>query len=93
MDKRLEVEFPEIEFNTNDIMIKAEKIIEKKRKRDQSIFLVIIIFLGIVLFQSFVNYQNYYIIIQIVILFVISPVVLLINYMNSGFVKGHHHEY
>ena len=38
MDKRLEVEFPEIEFNTNDIMIKAEKIIEKKRKRDQSIF-------------------------------------------------------
>ncbi len=93
MDRRLEIEFPEIEFDTNDIMIKAEKIIEKKRKRDQSIFLVVIILLGIVLFQSFVNYQNYYIIIQLVILFVISPVVLLLNYINSGFVKGHNHEY
>ena len=65
MDKRLEIEFPEIEFDTNDIMMKAEKIIEKKRRRDQRIFLVLIILLGIVLFQSFMNYQNYYIIIQL----------------------------
>lgn len=93
MDKRLEIEFPEIEFDTNDIMMKAEKIIEKKRKRDQIIFLLVIIFLGIVLFQSLINYQSYFIFIQIAFLLILSPTVLLLNYLKSGYVKGHNHEY
>jgi hypothetical protein len=93
MDKRLDIKFPKIEFDTSAIILEAEHIIEKKQKRDSMIFVGLILLMGSALLISLVYMQQYFIIVQIVLMVIISPLVLLGNFINKFMRKGHSHEY
>ena len=93
MDKRLDIKFPKIEFDTSVIILEAEHIIEKKQKRDSVIFVGLILLMGSALLISLVYMQQYFIIVQIVLMVIISPLVLLGNFINKFMRKWHSHEY
>jgi type IV secretory pathway TrbL component len=93
MDKRLQVDFPDIEFDSSLIIKEAELRIEKKRKHEQLIFIVIIAFLGIVMLLSLICFQQFFIVFQICIMVIVSPIILLFNFLRRESGKGHSHGY
>ncbi len=93
MDKRFQVDFPDIEFDTSSIMKEAQARIEKKRKHDQMLFIVVIAILGVVMLTSLIYFQQFFIVFQISIMVVVSPIILLFNFLRRVSKKGHSHGY
>ena len=92
-DKKMDIVFPEINFNANEIIIEAERRIEKKKKNDQIKFIVLLgVFLSIMV--SILLYsQSYFIILQVLIMMIISPMVMLYNFYVMTKSKEHAHGY
>jgi|LGVE01.1.fsa_nt_gb asparagine N-glycosylation enzyme membrane subunit Stt3 len=92
-DKKIDIVFPEINFDTNEIIIEAERRIKRKNNMDQIKYIAILVVLSIVMIFFLVYYQYYFIIFQVLLMGIISPLVLLYNFYKKIKGKEHNHGY
>ncbi len=93
MDKKIEIVFPDINFDTSEIIIEAERRIKRKNNMDQIKYITILVVLSIVMISFLVYYQNYFIIFQVLLMVIISPLVLLYNFYTRIKGKENNHGY
>jgi len=92
-DKKIEIVFPEIDFDTNEIIIEAERRMKRKNEMDWIKYFAILIILSAFMISFLVYFQNYFIVFQALLIGILSPLVLLYNFHKKIKGKEHNYEY
>lgn len=93
MDDRLNITYPEITFDPQEMVLEAERRLARRRRRDQWVFLSVILMIGAVMLGSLIYYQVAFVWAQLALMLIISPGVLLLNFILRRSRRGHSHGY
>lgn len=93
MDEKMKIDYPEFTFDASAIIREAAHRVERKKRQERLLFLALLLVMGLGMVASLLFYLRAYVVFQIALMVIISPVILLVNFTAARTRKGHGHGY